>query len=200
MNASSPPRPPRRRPAQAHCGKPARRLVTSLLVGSLSLLSLSSCSDDANGSAAPTATPSSMPSPTATPIGEQAALLAQYRNFWASLTPIQQMPAASRRSALAEFAVEPALSSLLAGMATTDAKGQQFYGANVPRASQAEVTPDGMRAVVDDCQDTSQAGLAEKATGNRLTVGVPRSHVVVTLQRTGGVWKVSFVSYPKAPC
>lgn len=200
MNASSPPRPPRRRPAQASRWKPARRLVTSLLVGSLSLLLIGGCSDDANGSAAPTSTPSAMPSPTARTIDEQAALLAQYRKFWASLTSISQLPARERPSRLGELAVDPALKSLLAGMAAADAKGQVFYGAALPDPT-VRINPDSTTALIRDCQDGRSAGLANRATGDRITVGVARNHVSVTMKRQpGGIWKVAFVDYPKSAC
>lgn len=179
-----------------------RRLrVTIALAGSLLAAGLAGCSGDANGNSVnPPSTATTTPSITPTPVDEQAALMAQYRKFWASLTPVSRMPAAERRSVLAELAVDPALKSLLFGMTQADAKGQVFYGAPIPRPT-ARIHPDGTTALVRDCQDGRQAGLAEKASGKRLTVGVVRNHVSVTMKKQPGEqWKVAFIDYAKSPC
>lgn len=110
------------------------------------------------------------------------------------------MPAAKRRAELAKLAVDPALKSLLAGMVTADRKGQVLYGANLPRPT-VKVAPDGGTALIDDCQDSSKAGVATKSTLKPVTAGVARNHVSVTMKRQAGdLWKVAFVSYTKTPC
>lgn len=201
MNASSLTPPSRRSQAPAPRGPSHRPSRTRRLVGCALVVVAAGCSNDPVEVATPSTAPrSALPSSAPPTPDSQAAVLAQYRLFWSSLTSIQRKPEAERRAALAALAVNPALESLLNGMASADAKGQQFYGANVPRAASAQLTTDGLRAVVDDCQDSSDAGLAERSTGKPVTVGVDRSHVVVTLQRAEGRWKVSFVSYPKTPC
>ena len=133
-------------------------------------------------------------------VDEQQTILGQYRKFWASLTAVSRMPATRRRAALAPFTTDPELKSLLAGMLATDAKGQVFYGADKPRASQASVAPDGHKAVVDDCQDSSAAGVARRSDFAPLTKGRSRNHVVVTMKKPGDTWKVYFVAYTKTPC
>ena len=110
------------------------------------------------------------------------------------------MPAAARRAQLAKFTLDPELKSLVAGMSATDRKGQVYYGADRPRATQASISPDGTTAVVNDCQDSTHSGLASRASGEHLTVGVARNHVVVTMKKSSGVWKVAFVAYTKTPC
>lgn len=127
-------------------------------------------------------------------------MLAQYRKFWATLTPVSRMPAAERRAVLAELAVDPALKSILFGMTQADSKGQVFYGSDVPRPV-ARINPDATTGLVDDCQDSSRAGVAERATGKRVTVGVARNHVSVTMKKQPGEqWKVAFIDYAKSPC
>jgi hypothetical protein len=133
-------------------------------------------------------------------VSEQELILGQYRKFWASLTAVSRMPAADRRAALTPYTVDPQLKSLLAGMAATDKKGQVFYGANVPRATAASVSADGQKAVVDDCQDSTGAGVARRSDQAPLTKGTARNHVVVTMKKSEGAWKVYFVSYTKTPC
>lgn len=175
--------------------------AASAVVGSLLVAMLAGCSGDANGhSVDPLSTATGIPSIAPTVVDEEAALLAQYRTFWASLTPISRMPAAERRAVLAKLAVDPALKSLLFGMTQADAKGQVFYGTPIPRPT-ARINPDDTTALVRDCQDGRQAGLAEKASGKRLTVGVARNHVSVTMKKQPGEqWKVAFVDYAKSPC
>lgn len=190
-------------PGRASRESSGRHPKTWLLVRSvLPLVLLAGCSNDGPETATATPTPSSSLAATATPTSasEQELVLAQYRRFWASLTAVSRMPAAERRAALAPFTVDPQLKSLLAGMAATDQKGQVFYGADKPRATQASISADGTRAVIDDCHDSTDSGNADRMTGARLTVGVARNHVVVTMLRSPEGWKVYFVTHPKTPC
>ena len=101
---------------------------------------------------------------------------------------------------LAPYAIDPELKSLLRGMATADRKGQAFYGEDKPRPRLLRMSAQKGVAVVDDCQDSSHSGLANRKTGQRLTVGVKRNHVVVTMHFTDGLWRVAFVSYSKTKC
>jgi hypothetical protein len=182
-------------------GDAARPRPRTLLVGSLLFAALAGCNGSGRVQVEPIATGSS-PSATgsATPVSEQQAILSQYRTFWSSLTSVSRMPAAQRRTALAAYAVDPELKSLLAGMARIDAKGQTFYGAHIPRATSASISPDGLTAVVNDCQDSTRTGLARRSDLAPLTKGVARNHVVVTVKRSAGAWKIYFVSYTKTPC
>jgi hypothetical protein len=175
---------------------PARKV---LLAGALLVAALAGCNDDGRVQVQPIAGTS--PSATAgpTPVSEQQAALVQYRRFWSSLTAVSRMPAAQRRAALARYSVDPELKSLLAGMSKLDSQGRVLYGANRPRPV-ASLSPDGLTAVVNDCQDSSSAGAADSKSMQHLTVGVARNHVVVTMKRTTGTWKVSFVSYTKTSC
>ena len=101
---------------------------------------------------------------------------------------------------LAKYSADPELKSLLRGMASADSKGQVFYGRNMPRPRILRSSLDQGVIVVDDCQDSSHAGLADRKTGKRLTVGVARNHVVATLHQLAGTWKVVFVSYSSTKC
>jgi hypothetical protein len=174
------------------------------LVGALAVLlgyGLAGCASDADGIASPSPSLSVRPSPSASPVDEQAALLAQYRKFWESLTPISLLPEPERQPALAELAVDPALKSLLAGMRANDDAGEVFYGAHVPNPEPVPISPDGKTALVDDCQDSTGTGLASRSTREPKTRGVPNNHVNVTMKKSSdGVWKVAFVAYTKTPC
>lgn len=202
MSASSlmPPTQRRHQLASAPRGPRTRPVLTSVLVGML-LSSLTGCSGDAQGTAAPPS-PSAVTSSSAssTSRDEQAALLAQYRKFWVTLTPASRTSAAQRRLILAEVAVDPALKSILAGFSQADTKRQVLYGQNVPRPT-VRISPDATTALVDDCQDSTRAGVADRATGRELTHGVARNHLSVTMKKTeDGLWKLAFVDYTKTPC
>jgi hypothetical protein len=185
--------------ASAPRGARWRPALVCALVGLLGS-GLAGCASDADGAATPSPSFSAPSTPPASPLDEQAALLDQYREFWSSLTPISRLPEAERQPALAELAVDPALKSLLDGMRQADTKGQVFYGTNVPRP-RVRINPDATTALVDDCQDSSNAGIAVKETEERVTVGVERNHVSVTMKKQpGGPWKVAFIDYTKSPC
>jgi hypothetical protein len=102
---------------------------------------------------------------------------------------------------LAPYAADPALRSLVVGIAAKRSQGQWYYGANLPRPTVASTSVSRGVAVIDDCQDSSHAGLSSISTGQPVTVGVARNHVVATLHRMDdGVWRIVFISYPKTPC
>lgn len=101
---------------------------------------------------------------------------------------------------LAAYSADPELKSLLGGMATADRKSQVFYGENIPRAKLLRFSVQQGVAVIDDCQDSSRAGLADRKTGKRLTIGVKRNHVVATLHLVDGTWRVVFISYSRTKC
>jgi hypothetical protein len=161
-------------------------------------MALTGCNGDSGLTVQSPGSVSSQATSSPTPATEQA-ILEQYRKFWSSLTPISRSSAAQRRAALAPFTMDPELKSMLAGLSKLDRQGRVLYGENKPRP-RVTVAPDGASAVVDDCQDSTGAGSADRRTGAHLTVGVARNHVVVTMKRQAETWKVYFVSYSKTPC
>lgn len=189
----------RHRAGSASRGRRSRPTLAHVLLG-LILSSVAGCASDARGTANPMPSPPPSPSVWPTPQDEQGAVLAQYRKFWATLTPVSRMPAAQRQAVLAEVAVDPALKSILAGFAQADTKRQVLYGQNLPRPT-LRINPDATIALVDDCQDSRRAGVADKPTGRAITQGVERNHVSVTMKKQpGAVWKVAYVDYTKTQC
>lgn len=180
---------------------------SGLVVGAVIACLLSGCSAGSTPTAV-NAPPTAVGSPTAsrssTPAravpDRQALLLAQYRAFWSSLAAVSRMPATKRRKVLSAVVIDPALRSALANMAELEARGQVLYGRNQPRPT-AKISPDGITAVVNDCQDSTHAGVATQRTLAPVTVGVARNHVVVTMKKVdGSAWKIAFISYTKTPC
>jgi hypothetical protein len=177
-----------------------RTVRLSLVAAALFVGAVAGCNDSPRTNASPIVNSGTTARPTPSTTGEQAAILSQYRLFWSSLTPVSRMPAAARRGELAKFTVDPELKSLLAGMLRTDQKGEAFYGAHIPRATSASPSADGLTAVVNDCQDSTKTGLARRSDLAPLTKGVLRNHVLVTMKKSAGIWKVAFVSYSQTPC
>jgi len=187
--------------AQLRRGRGTGALLACL--GTAGVLLSAGCSGSASGVAQPftpppSATSSVSPSPTPS---SRTLVLTQYAAFWSHLTAVSEAAAADRRQMLSAFATNPALNSLLKGMATADRKGQVFYGQDLPRPRLTRLSDQDGVAVVDDCQDSSHSGIADKSTGRHLTVGVSRNHVVVTMHRgDDGQWRVAFVSYTRTKC
>lgn len=179
------------------------RLLTCLAIGA-ALLSTACSSGGADARERPSEEPTSPRSATPSPSGstEAAAVLAQYRGFWSNLNAASRLEEADRMRLLQRYAADAALRSLLAGIARERAKGHVFYGAERPRPEIKTLSVGKLPvAVIDDCQDASGTGLEDVRSHRRLTVGVARNHVVVTMhQMPDGVWRVVFVTYPKTPC
>ena len=83
-----------------------------------------------------------------------------------------------------------------------DAQGLQTYGTLGHRISWPQPINGAPTALIDDCQDRSQSGYFKTATGDKLTVGVPRDHYQGSLVKgDDGVWRVTQAFYLKdEPC
>lgn len=202
--------PSRRRSGGTHAGTacPAHRTTLAVawcglvmaMAGAAAGCSSSSSPSLANpsGSTSPSLA-ASQPTPTTT-AGEKAQILSQYSGFWAELAPASKAAASRRRALLSPYATDPELTSLLRGMARGDRQGTVFYGADRPRPKVARLSVQQGIAVINDCQDSSRAGNADRSTGRHLTVGVARHLVTATMHLVQGSWRVAFVTYQDAHC
>ena len=111
-------------------------------------------------------------------------------------------PAADREALAATVAVDPIKAKMLEAGTQFDAQGLQTYGTLGHRISWPQPINGAPTAVIDDCQDRSQAGSMKVATGDKVTVGVPRDHYQGSLVRgDDGIWRVAQVFYLKdEPC
>lgn len=122
------------------------------------------------------------------------AVLAQYSAFWRAL-PVASAATtdAQRLRVLVPVTTTPELSQLVKSLAKQRANGQQLYGQDIPHPTVLSMT--AQIAKVTDCQDASASGVRDVKTGRKLTVGVPRNPVDVTMVKRGELWKVSVVQY-----
>ena len=179
--------------------------AAGLALAAAAAVAITGCSSNSSKLADPlpsrTSVSPSSASVTPSPTSAADAALAQYRAFWAALTPASKAPASERRAMLAPYAGDPELKSLLDGMRRADSQGEVFYGADVPRPKVQTISTARGVAVIRDCQDSSHAGNAKRDSGTPVTVGVARHPVVSTMHLLpDGKWRVVFVSYPDGSC
>lgn len=197
---------PVRPAAKAPSGRPLGRSASAgILTAMVALVSACAAHAPASvGPLGPSPTPSlsaaaAVTSPSASS-SERSLLLSQYNQFWSSLASVSRLDASRRRPALSATAVDPALKSIVAGMEELERKNEVLYGRDLTRPA-VQVTADGLTAVVNDCQDSSKAGAANRQSHLRLTAGVARNHVFVTMKKdNAATWKVAFVAYSRTPC
>ena len=164
----------------------------------------------ASVSSAPQSPAGASPSPAAgtdsgLPAGEaadRAAVEAQWIKSWDVLLGMGTTPAADREALAASVAVDPIKAKMLEAGIQFDSQGLQTYGTLGHRISWPQSINGAPTAVIDDCQDRSQAGSMKTATGDKVTVGVPRDHYQGNLVKgDDGVWRVAEVYYLKdEPC
>lgn len=193
-------------PDQATKGQ--RRAWPGIAVGLAIMLAATGCRSsgkvhvDQPGTASPSASAIASPTPTATPSPTvEQQVLAQYRAFWPAQTRASLADEADREAVLSPNTADPELRSLLEGITAQRRLGHVFYGADTPRPEIEMLSVDRGTAVVRDCADSSQTGLMDAATGEKLTKGVERNPVVTTMHRgDDGVWRVTFLTHPQTSC
>ena len=136
--------------------------------------------------------PGLSPSPSiAATFPESDHILAQYRAFFAAITPVWGTPeAVARAAAMAKLAVDPEYTTLLSTIKATRDAGEVGYGNDVLRPDLQSVL--GGVATLVDCQDTSGTGRMKTGTGEKVTKGHKNDLVQVTMKRgADGIWRVA---------
>ena len=179
------------------------RAVVALLV----LATLAACSASSSPTTpavgttrASTVTRPPSPTPSVTPVSDDAAIEAVYRRFWPVLTSFNREPESQWRSVLGRVAADPQLSFAIAVTRQQRRDGITQYGVASPRAPKVTLTGNG-RAGVKDCVDFSRTGQADARTHAPRTVGVARTPLSVTLIKGADQrWRVSQVIFPGGHC
>lgn len=127
----------------------------------------------------------------ATEAADRAAVEAQYTKYWEVYAALPHTPEDQWDGLLGAVAVEPVLSNAKKDARTIMGKGRDTYGTVVHRYSWPKSIDGSDTATISDCDDTSQSGAYETATGNKVTVGVPRRHMVGSMIRgADGIWRI----------
>ena len=139
-------------------------------------------------SAAPT-TSDAIPAPEA---ANRAAAEAAWTRYWEVYATLPHTPEDQWDGLLVAVAVEPMITNAKTDARSIVEKGRDTYGTVTHRFSWAKPINDSDTATISDCDDTSQSGAYETATGNKISVGVPRRNTMGTLVKgSDGIWRVS---------
>lgn len=137
------------------------------------------------------AAPTTSDAISATEAADRAAVEAQYTRYWEVYAALPHTPEDQWDALLGAVAVEPVLSNAKKDARTIMGKGRDTYGTVAHRFSWPKSIDGSDTATISDCDDTSQSGAYETATGNKVTVGVPRRHMVGSMIRgADGIWRI----------
>lgn len=129
------------------------------------------------GSASTSSAPASV-SPTPDPAAQKEAVTAAYLAYWDVLVYDHKVPD-PKDPRVAEATTGKARTHLEGVLTLRQAYKQKTYGVPVHRIG--PVTVKGKSATLIDCMDTSKSGVVDE-NGKKLTVGVPRFPLTVTLE------------------
>ncbi len=133
---------------------------------------------------------------------DRAAAEAQWTKYWEIYAALPHTPEDQWDALLAPVAVESMVNAAKDDARSIRDEGNDTYGTVGHRFTWTKPISGSDTAVLQDCNDGSQAGAYETATGNKITVGVPRQNTMGTLVRgADGVWRVSAAYIVKdTPC
>jgi len=122
---------------------------------------------------------------------DRAAAEAIWRKFVSLIGTVESLPAGEVDAAVSSVAVDPTASRMRAENAQFRAEGRAGYGQAISLITWPQPIGGQDTAVLNDCQDESQAGFLDVKTGNKLTVGTVNTPYRGTLQRTADGWRVA---------
>lgn len=183
-------------------------LQSSAAVSSQAVTSSSPSSTPAASSATSSSPPLFSSSPetsstiSATEVDDRVAAEAQWTKYWEIYAALPHTPEDQWDSLLAPVAVESMINAAKDDARSIRDEGNDTYGTVGHRFTWTKPISGSDTAVLQDCNDGSQAGAYETATGNKITVGVSRQNTMGTLVRgADGVWRVSAAYIVKdTPC
>jgi hypothetical protein len=145
-----------------------------------------------------TAAPAALAAPARTP---QQVVADAYRGYWlAYATAMTSGNAARARSILAPYQVPSGIPQLIRTLKLVWAAHEVAYGGAVTHVKSVQIT--GRKAILHDCLDLSQFGVLDQATGRVVpeSFGQPNQDFYITLELSGGRWRVSNMQPVEVPC
>lgn len=155
---------------------------------------LAGCTSDE--SAAPL--PSASPPPTSSPHQpDDSAAKRSYVAFIAILDRADSIPEEQRSQKLSLYMTEPQLSKVINRIKEMKGDDITSYGKLNPHVQSIQVND--RHAVIQDCQDSSYAGIMNSRTGEKLNRGIENESVTAYLSKgADGRWRVTkMVSHGK---
>lgn len=139
----------------------------------------------------PSTTAASSTDPGAQEAADRAAIEAQWIRFWKVYAEIARTPESERASILDEVSASPQKEKLLEAAAKANADGIDNYGEVKHRIYWQVPVGNQLNAVIADCQDQSQSGQIEVASGKILSTGVAAIDLRGRLIKgSDGIWRV----------
>jgi hypothetical protein len=168
-------------------------------VGLLLALLASACSSGHHDAKLPTGPASSPPAVSAAPTSAEDAVRQSYAQYWAVLPQAEHADSESqRRKLLADYAIDPQLSTALRGI--DDLHGKDLTSSGYVVVHIKKVQLGAGTASVWDCQDATKALIRKRSTGKAVSRGVSHDYVQATLSRgSDGRWRISKFA-PLAHC
>ena len=121
---------------------------------------------------------------------DRAAAEDIWRKFNDLIFTVESLPAADVDAKIDAVATEPLAAQMRQINADYRKNGRAGYGAVVTHIKWTQPINGQDTAVLSDCQDGSQAGIQNAATGEKVTVGTVNTPITGTLVRTSGGWRV----------
>jgi len=145
---------------------------------------------------------SAPPDPAAQEAADRAAIETHWKEFWNVYENIIRTPAEMRETALDGVSVDPIKSRILNAANKSASEGIDYYGSVVQHPYWVDPVDGKDFAVMRDCQDQSQYGSIEVASGNKRTVGVARDSLQAGFVRDSqGGWRVQNIQFlENVPC
>ncbi|MGP3921316.1 hypothetical protein [Nonomuraea sp. 10N515B] len=125
-----------------------------------------------------------------------------YIEYWKVLTEAGRSSPSRARKLLKPYAKGAYLDHLVKGVEQMVAQGREPYGQMIPRVKQVKVG--GKYAEVVDCQDMSQAAMADRRTHQVIpetTKGNSTADIIAMLQQSSdGRWRLTGLRIKGAAC
>jgi hypothetical protein len=145
-----------------------------------------------------TAAPAALAGPSLTPRQQVAHA---YRAYWLAYAAAMTAGRAGRaRRILAPYEAGSGMAEMIKSLRKVWAAHDIAYGGAVTHIKGVRVT--GRRALLHDCLDLSRFGVLNKNTGRIVpgSFGLPGQDFYVSLELSGGHWRVSNMQPVEVPC
>jgi hypothetical protein len=166
-------------------------LVLALLAGA--------CGHGHHDVTLPTSSGNTAPNASPSPTTAEDAIRQSYTQYWVVLPKAEHTDSESqRRRLLADYAVDPQLSTALRGIDDLHGRDLTSSGYVIVRIKKVQLVAG--TATVWDCQDATHALIQKRSTGKAVSRGVSHDYLRATLLRgSDGRWRISKFA-PLAHC
>jgi len=135
---------------------------------------------------------------SATTPSAQDGVLEHYEAFFEALPRASRLPEGERNQLLRRYLSGRAYGAVVETLSSQEEFGKALYGQPILKPKVASIG--AQRALIRDCQNTSESGVQDVKSGRKETKGVPRTLVVTDLKRVENSWKITRIDYRGPGC